>query len=168
MNPYEQCTNDTDTIDSLALEIEELKGELSRIREFLNEQFDACSCEHCGQILVRKHMLAPYGLDRGSDGKPLPQSSRWFCGYCVYAACVSLGGNQPEVRERIGEWLARGYGREFLAQMDSHFAHLGPGTNHAPVAEHLRREFASEIERARQENDELLRQSGGSHELAGV
>ena len=57
MNPYEQCTNDTDTIDSLALEIEELKGELSRIREFLNEQFDACSCEHCGQILVRKHML---------------------------------------------------------------------------------------------------------------
>ena len=52
--------------------------------------------------------------------------------------------------------------------MDSHFAHLGPGANHAPVAEHLRREFASEIDRARQENDELLRQSGGSHELAGV
>ena len=48
-----------DTIESLALEIEELKGELSRVREFLNQQFDACSCEHCGQILVRKQMLAP-------------------------------------------------------------------------------------------------------------
>jgi hypothetical protein len=79
-----------------------------------------------------------------------------------------LGGNQPEIRERIGEWLSRGYGREFLAEMDSHFAHLEPGANHAPVAEHLRREFAAEIERARQEGDELLRQSGGSHELAGV
>ena len=64
---------------------------------------------------------------------------------------------QPEVRERIGEWLARGYGSEFLAEMDSHFAHLGPSANHAPVAEHLRREFVAEIERARQENDELLR-----------
>ena len=71
-------------------------------------------------------------------------------------ACVSLGGNQPEVRERIGEWLARGYGREFLAELDSHFAHLGPGANHAPVAEHLRREFAAEIEKAWQEDDELL------------
>ena len=29
MNPYEQCSNDTDTVESLALEIEELKGELS-------------------------------------------------------------------------------------------------------------------------------------------
>ena len=46
--------------------------------------------------------------------------------------------------------------------MNSHFAHLGPGANHAPVAEHLRREFAAEIERTRQENDEL-RQSGGGH-----
>ena len=72
MNPYEQCPNDTDTVQSLALEIEELKGELSRVREFLNEQFDVCSCKHCGQILVRKHMLAPCGLDRGSDGKALP------------------------------------------------------------------------------------------------
>src|SRR5215471_4043465 len=115
-----------DTVESLALEIEELKGELSQVREFLNEQFDAGSCEHCGQILIRKHMLAPYGLDRGGDGKPLRQSSRWFCGYCVYAACVIMGGNQPEVRERIGEWLARGYGRAFLAETDSHFAHLGP------------------------------------------
>jgi hypothetical protein len=35
-----------------------------------------------------------------------------------------LGGNQPEIRERIGEWLSRGYGREFLAEIDSHFAHL--------------------------------------------
>ena len=26
MNPYEQCPNDTDTVESLALEIEELKG----------------------------------------------------------------------------------------------------------------------------------------------
>jgi hypothetical protein len=52
--------------------------------------------------------------------------------------------------------------------MDRHFAHLGPGANHAPVAEHLRREVAAEIERARQEDDELLRQSGGSHELAVV
>ena len=34
----------------------------------------------------------------------------------------------------------------FLAEMDSHFAHLGPGANHAPVAEHLRCEFAAEIE----------------------
>ena len=92
-------------------------------------------------------MLAPYGRYRGNDGKPLSKSSRWFCGYCVYAACVSLGGNQPEVRERIGEWLARGYGREFLAELDSHFAHLGPGANHAPVAEHLRREFAAEIKK---------------------
>jgi hypothetical protein len=75
MNPYEQCPSDTDTVESLALEIEELKGELSQVREFLNEQLDACSCEHCGQILVRKHMLAPYGLDRGSDGKPMPKSS---------------------------------------------------------------------------------------------
>ena len=33
MNPSEQC--------HLALEIEELKGELLRVREFLNEQFDA-------------------------------------------------------------------------------------------------------------------------------
>ena len=72
MNRYKQCPSDTDTAKSLALEIEELKGELSRVRESLNEQFDACSCEHCGQILVRKRMLAPYGLDRGSDGKPLP------------------------------------------------------------------------------------------------
>ena len=32
----------------------------------------------------------------------------------------------------------------------------------------MRREFAAEIERARQEDDELLRQSGGSHELAGL
>ena len=163
MNPYEQCPSDTDAVESLALEIEELKGELSQVREFLSEQLDACSCEHCGQILVRKHMLAPYGLDRGSDGKPLPQSSRWFCGYCVYAACVSLGGNQPEIRERIGEWLSRGYGRELLAEMDSHFAHLGPRANHAPVAEHLRREFAAEIEKARQEeDDDTLRQCGGS------
>jgi hypothetical protein len=91
-----------------------------------------------------------------------------LCGYGVYAACVSLGGKQPEVRERIGEWLARGYGREFMAEMDLHFRHLGPGANHTPVAEHLRREFAAEIEKARQEDDELLRQSGGSHELAAV
>ena len=62
MNAYEQCRNDKDTVESLALEIEELKGELSRVRKFLNQQFDAGSCEHCGQILVRKHMLAPYGL----------------------------------------------------------------------------------------------------------
>jgi hypothetical protein len=163
MNPHEDCPNDTDSVQSLALEIEELKRELWRVREFLNQQFDSCSCEHCGQILVRKHMLAPYGLDRGSDGKPLPQSSRWFCGYCVYAACVSSGGNQREIRERIGEWLARGYGGEFLAEMDSHFAHLGPGANHAPVAEHLRREFAAEIEKARQEeDDDPLHQCGGS------
>jgi len=39
-------------VESLALEIEELKGEQSRVREFLNEQFDARSCEHCGRILV--------------------------------------------------------------------------------------------------------------------
>jgi hypothetical protein len=32
MNPYEQCPNDTDTVESLALEIEELKGDLSRAR----------------------------------------------------------------------------------------------------------------------------------------
>ena len=57
MNPYEQCANDTDTVESLALEIEDLTGELSRVREFLNEQFDACSCEHCGRILVRKTSL---------------------------------------------------------------------------------------------------------------
>jgi hypothetical protein len=62
-----------DTVESLAMEIEELRGEQSRVREFLNEQFDACSCEHCGRIQVRKHMRAPYRLDRGSDGKPLPQ-----------------------------------------------------------------------------------------------
>jgi hypothetical protein len=60
-----------DTVESLALEIEELKGELSRVREFLNEQSDAYPCEHCGQIMFRKHMLAPYGVDKGSDGKPL-------------------------------------------------------------------------------------------------
>jgi hypothetical protein len=35
MNPYEQCPSDTDTVESLALENEELKGELSRVREFL-------------------------------------------------------------------------------------------------------------------------------------
>jgi len=74
-------------VESLALEIEELKGELSRVRKFLSDQFEA-SCEHCGQILVRKHMLAPYGVDRGSDGKPLPKSSRWFYGYCVYAGIM--------------------------------------------------------------------------------
>ena len=34
MNPCEQCPNDTDTVESLALEIEELKGELSQVREF--------------------------------------------------------------------------------------------------------------------------------------
>jgi hypothetical protein len=34
MNPYEQCPNDRDTVESLALEIEELKGELSGVREF--------------------------------------------------------------------------------------------------------------------------------------
>ena len=62
MNPHEDCPNDTDSVQSLALEIEELKRELWRVREFLNQQFDSCSCEHCGQILVRKHMLAPYGL----------------------------------------------------------------------------------------------------------
>jgi hypothetical protein len=72
MNPYEPCPGDTYTVESLALELEELKGELSRNPRVLNEQFDACSCEHCGQILVRKHMLAPCGLDRGSDGKALP------------------------------------------------------------------------------------------------
>ena len=48
-----------------------------------------------------------------------------------------------------------GYGREFLAELESHFAHLGPGANHAPVAGHLRREFAAEIERAWQEDDDL-------------
>ena len=32
MNPYEHCANNTDTVESLALEIEELKGELSRVR----------------------------------------------------------------------------------------------------------------------------------------
>ena len=53
MNSYEPCPNDTDTIESFALEIEELKGEISQVREFLNQQFDAGSCEHCGQILVR-------------------------------------------------------------------------------------------------------------------
>jgi hypothetical protein len=40
MSSYEQYTNDTDTVESLALEIEELRGELSRVREFLNEQFE--------------------------------------------------------------------------------------------------------------------------------
>jgi len=65
MNPYEQCPNDTDTVESLALEIEGLKGELSRVREFLNELLDACSCEHCGRILMRKHMIAPYGPHPG-------------------------------------------------------------------------------------------------------
>jgi hypothetical protein len=59
--------------------------------------------------------------------------------------------------------MTRVPGRDGLA-----LAHLGPGANHAPVAEHLRREFAAETERARQEDDELLRQSGGSHELGGV
>jgi hypothetical protein len=49
-----------DTVESLALEIEELNGKLSGVPEFLNERFDACSCEHCGQILVRKQMLAPW------------------------------------------------------------------------------------------------------------
>jgi hypothetical protein len=44
MNLYEECPNDTGSVESLALEIEELKGELSRVREFLNEQFDAGSC----------------------------------------------------------------------------------------------------------------------------
>jgi hypothetical protein len=112
---------------------------------------DACSCEHCGRIRVRKHMLAPYGLDRRSDGKPLPQSSRWFCGYCLYAACVDLGGNQPEVAGGSANG-SRAAIREFLAEMDSHFAHLGPGADRAPVAEHQRREFAAEIERASQEN----------------
>ena len=38
MNPYEQCPNDTDTVETLDLEIEELTGELSRVREFLNQQ----------------------------------------------------------------------------------------------------------------------------------
>jgi hypothetical protein len=56
----------------------ELKGVLSRVREFLNEQLDACSCEHCGHILVRKHILALYRLDRGSDGKPLPAEFETF------------------------------------------------------------------------------------------
>ena len=42
-------------------------------------------------------------------------------------------------------------------------AHLGPGANHAPVAEHLRREFAAEIEEARQEEDnDPLRQCAGN------
>ena len=27
---------------------------LSRVREFFNEQFEACSREHCGRILVRR------------------------------------------------------------------------------------------------------------------
>ena len=72
---------------------------------------------------------------------------------CI-AACVSLGGNRPKVRERIGEWLSRGSGREFLVEMESHFSHLGPGANHAPVAEQLRREFAAEIEKARREDDD--------------
>jgi hypothetical protein len=50
--------------------------------------------------------------------------------------------------------------------MDSHYAHLGSGANQAPVAKHPRREFAAELERSRQEDDELLRQSL-SYELAG-
>jgi hypothetical protein len=32
MDPHEQCPDDTDTVESLAVEIEELKGELSRVR----------------------------------------------------------------------------------------------------------------------------------------
>ena len=34
MNPYEQCPNDTNTVESLALEIEELKDEISQVRSF--------------------------------------------------------------------------------------------------------------------------------------
>ena len=120
MNPYKQCPSDTDTVESLALEIEELKGELSRVREFLTERLDACSCEHCGRILVRKHMLAPYGLDWESDGKPLPQSSHWFCGYCVYCGLRQLGrkstqGPRTHRRMALARLWTRVPGRDGVA-----------------------------------------------------
>jgi hypothetical protein len=118
-------------------------GELSQVREFLNEQFDACSSKHCGQILVRKHMFAPYGLARGSDAQAAASIIPWFCGYCVYAACFSLGGNQPtagcaRLRGRVSSIVpridrrpitfiaaARNSQRGFLAELDLHFAPAG-------------------------------------------
>jgi hypothetical protein len=59
---------------------------------------------------------------------------------------------------------ARGCGREFLAEMDSHFPHLGPGANYAPVSEHLRREFAAEIEKMIRTT--CCDNAAGGHELA--
>jgi hypothetical protein len=56
----------------------------------------------------------------------------------------------------------------FPQPLQTGIAHLGAGANHAPVAEHLQREFAAEIEKARQDEDDLPRQSDGSHDLAGV
>jgi hypothetical protein len=52
----------------------------------------------------------------------------------------------------------------FSQPLQTGIEHLGPGANHALVAEHLRYEFAAEIEKARrEEDDDLLRQSGGRH-----
>lgn len=142
-NPYTYCPSDEDTVESLAQELEVATGKIAMLLQFVNEQFDACECEHCGHIHPRKQMLAVHGMDKGTDGKSHPESSRWFCGYC--AGAMSVHNNNPECRERIGRWLACGYGRIFLRKMDSHFSHLGEGANHAPVAEHMRREFATEM-----------------------
>lgn len=144
-SPYGTNYDDTVTVESLSEQVEDLTSKLSMLVDFCNRQFDACACEHCGHINHRKDMLAVFGLDKGTDGKEHRESSRWFCGYCVHAACVSLGGNQQECRNRIGQWLALGSGRSFLRELDSHFQHLGPGNDRSPVAEHLRNEFAPEI-----------------------
>ncbi|MCX6621603.1 MAG: hypothetical protein NTY38_11115, partial [Acidobacteria bacterium] len=127
------CPDDAVTIESLTQELDEAKGTISQLMFFLDEALDAAPCEHCGHIHKREHMLAPFGLDA------LRKSSRWFCGFCLDRA-KWIGGNQPEVRERIGTWFAVGYGREWMK------AQAGP------VAEFLSAEFAVEIMAARRKN----------------
>ncbi len=139
---------DEPTVESLSEQVETLTGKVSTLMQFVHEQFDACGCEHCGHVHPRKQMLAVFGLDMGTDGKAHPESSRWFCGYCVYAASVNLGANRQEYRDKVGKWLACGYGRQFLRGLDSYYLHLGPGANESPVARQFRREFAEEMKLA--------------------
>ena len=125
-NPYYACPSDELTLESIWEHVEELMGKVSAMSQYLSDHHDTCACENCGHLNPRREMCTVYGQDACRE------SSRYFCGFCLHAACMRAG-NQPEVRTRIGAWLASTTGTKFLS------------TQHGPFTEFLEQEYATEI-----------------------
>jgi hypothetical protein len=144
-NPYDACPDDTDTVESLANELEETKSKLEMVLQYISQTHDAVGCENCGLIHPRSKMLTLYGPFIGTDNKEHKDASRYICGFCLRAKAAY---STQDVRDRAGEWLAVGYGRTFLSEQDAYYSHLGQGANQSPISEGLRVEFATEIQSA--------------------